>query len=443
MHSSLGGSTLTRLGFCLAFSLALTAIAVAEDAPSRPEGALRIDTVGKVTVYSTKRDFPSKSVRADLKEALNEIWKYFSKQYGLEKEILRVGPKGGLFTEEKRDTAALVVFPTIEEYETWIKRAGTGGVTFHLGKYFNVVGIPMPEGKLTEEFLGVLWHELSHVFYFHYAFLGQPLWLNEGLAEYFHLKSKGRDSPAPRTRQEALDRLAGYRDGKTATPVWDLLLAAGDQFGRQQYDEAWVLAHLLMTQATDQLNEILSVLVDLDRSAWANADGVSKDIRRLAADLVTRLFGTPEKLQAAWDEHLANLLKDAEKPAKLKTPPKSPKFERVTPSIDVRLGGAAERPIDDKGNTMLMRRPRGSVVHRAPWEATDFEVWFGVGDQKGIRWSEPYVFVEKTTAKPGKKFEFIEAYMPHYSGSKKAATVVNWKVRDGGEYKTVEIWEYR
>lgn len=421
--------------------LCLVPVRVAIAGPELPEGYVSVATQKYVWLCAKGKNGLTLTQKADILDGLKLITERYEKQFGLDREVMRIGADGGLFKDLKRDPAALLVFPNMKEFQDWVGNEAVGGITYHVGRHENVVGVPLEDGKLSPLTWHVLWHEFSHVFFHHHLALGRPMWLNEGLAEYFGFQNPHSKEMPSDLLPKMLDGLKKRRDDGTATKVSDLMERSQDQFGRQQYDESWVLVHMLMTEATSQLNDLMSMLVALESDAWADGDGVEKDLARLARTLLEGVFGGEDGLQRAWEKHLDSLIANPALPPKCGHAPKSIDKDAITPSIDARLVGTAKTVLVG-GIEYKARHPKGSVVYRAPWPAS-VRVTLQIGLSTGKWADEEWILIDSIDMKKGKKVEFKELYVPAYEGGKSARLWVEWKLERGGTYRTVKQWDYK
>lgn len=100
-------------------------------------------------------------------------------------------------------------------------------------------------------------HELTHAL-LHSALPDVPLWLDEGLAEYFELED------FPLVRKERLTQvLADFN--KSDRPDMSRLEGLRDiqQMGREEYRESWAWAHWMLKGPPEARAALLTALVDL------------------------------------------------------------------------------------------------------------------------------------------------------------------------------------
>jgi hypothetical protein len=148
------------------------------------------------------------------------------------------------------------LFETHERYEAFIK-----------SRYPNLparraffVALPRPIGS-GEDLLVYTWwgpriaqdlrHELTHAF-LHSVLRGVPLWLDEGLAEYFELPPANNG-----VNTDHVDHLCGEGGGPYRPDLERLeRLTEVDQMKRPEYREAWAWVHLML-HSTPQVRGVL------------------------------------------------------------------------------------------------------------------------------------------------------------------------------------------
>ena len=121
-------------------------------------------------------------------------------------------------------------------------------------------------------------HEVAHG-YLHAAIPNLPLWLDEGLAEYFEVgfSRKGLN-------QTHLDLLNAQIDLAAWQPDLDRLeqLASAAEMSQLDYAEAWAWVHYLLNSDDDKANLLTGYLADLRQATTANRLGTRIE-KRLAA----------------------------------------------------------------------------------------------------------------------------------------------------------------
>ena len=103
-------------------------------------------------------------------------------------------------------------------------------------------------------------HEISHG-YLHSAVPNLPLWLDEGLAEYFEV---GRGSAG--INQAHLKLLKSQTDWQPSLERLEQLSSAAEMT-QQDYAEAWAWVHYLLESGGDKANLINDYLADLRQGA--------------------------------------------------------------------------------------------------------------------------------------------------------------------------------
>ena len=101
-------------------------------------------------------------------------------------------------------------------------------------------------------------HELTHAL-LHQAMPGLPLWLDEGLAEYFE-QPRGRRSQRTDYLQETKDRLA---DQPVITPALLQELDQLEQMSADHYRYAWGWVHFMLHGPAGGREELVRYLADL------------------------------------------------------------------------------------------------------------------------------------------------------------------------------------
>ncbi len=430
---------MARLLTCVAlFWLLLSSAARAESASGVPEGYVQVFKTGKISVFAASRTGLSTEQQNRILKALKGLQDRYTSQYGLDKETYAPGSLKSF--EIPKDTVELVIFPDLEKFQEWCGNKGAGGLTAHVGRHENVVAVPLENGDISAGFWWVLAHELSHVFFAHTLRLCGPIWLNEGLAEYFASTSKlyvATDHPNFKEMIERLD--VGRKKLGTANRISEMIRKPQDEFGRQEYDEAWLLTHLLVTECSTLLNDLVTATREVETNAVANLAGVQSDVRKYAAGILELAFGGPDKLQAAVDAHLDELLKNPVEPAKIKVRPGTIVRTPDDPEIELRVHSTEDLVQDDDGKIYKARVSTGSLKHRAPWPAT-VTITIAVGDEKG-KWSEEYLVKKPAFMKVGDKQSWEKEILPKFKGRRVARITAEWTVEGGGTYRASKVFQ--
>lgn len=125
-------------------------------------------------------------------------------------------------------------------------------------------------------------HESTHAL-LHAWLPSVPLWLDEGLAEYFEV---ARDERAAKNPHHATTR-ALVRHGQL--PRLEELEAIDklDEMGRDEYRDAWAWVHFMLHGPREAHDELVRYLADLE--AGASPGRLSERLRRRMPDLHRRL----------------------------------------------------------------------------------------------------------------------------------------------------------
>lgn len=106
-------------------------------------------------------------------------------------------------------------------------------------------------------------HELTHG-QLHATLRTVPLWLDEGLAEYFEVKGSTAGAPHPE-HLKSLQRLA-HRDWKPSVKRLESIVDF-QKFDRQDYAESWGWVHLLLHGSPEQKETLVGYLNELRDTA--------------------------------------------------------------------------------------------------------------------------------------------------------------------------------
>jgi hypothetical protein len=129
-------------------------------------------------------------------------------------------------------------------------------------------------------------HEVTHG-YLHAALPRLPLWLDEGLAEYFEVGSARQGLNAPH-----LDQLRGLENFRPNLPRLEQLSSAAEMT-QLDYAESWAWVHFLLESDVDKAALLTDYLADLQQGS--------------AATLSTRLQKRLADAESALVEHLQTL----------------------------------------------------------------------------------------------------------------------------------------
>lgn len=394
-----------------------------------PAAFSKVAQVERVFIFA-KKDGIGPASLTELRAGVSDIWVTYKEIYGLDGATWTFGVDGGTFPKRPSQNVGLLLFTDQKEYDDWLGTPGTGAVNIHSGRYTNVIGFPLEEKKVGKTRWNILWHEFSHVFLWHYLYFGGPTWLNEGLAEYFGYANKRIQPMEVPSFKEMIERLRKAKEDGTASKVSDLLLYPQNKFGRQQYDEAWVLCHLLLTEAKAQFNELLAAIQEQEKFAWDNEDGIRADGCKLLKQLLEASFGGPDRLQEAWTYHRDALLKSPTIVAKLARGPKS---LRDRPVFFEATGGLRVSVVKDStGAEYEVGRATCTVKCGAALDG-NIQVVAAWGAGRG-RWTKDVLVGQRASGEIGEVLKLHEVEVPISGDSSTRRMLVIWDVKGGGKY---------
>jgi hypothetical protein len=230
-----------------------------------------------------KKDYLTKDVQQEMAKYVGTVYETLKRRYGYDnnQEALYVGvaKEAGL---RRRQERADYVFLFVGE-KTAVAEAL--GLCQPIVRHFNFVQLAAPGGQFTDKERHVLWHEFSHAMYNHSVFSGKPMWLNEGLAEYFAFRETTKKLEDNPYYNEILERLQKSRHDDCFQGNKILSVLSPNDFTRPMYDEAWVLVRALMEANPKLLDVLYGAAFSLDASAVVVSDGVAKEITQCVSDM--------------------------------------------------------------------------------------------------------------------------------------------------------------
>lgn len=182
----------------------------------------------------------------------------------------------------------------VPRLEVYLFRTQKEYATFTGGRMQNSGGVFLPGRNLLAAFLGdlgrdqlrrTLQHEAFHQFAYNAIAPELPVWLNEGLAQFFEEGLWNGDGfvlgevPPRRLRQLRADlksdRLVGFTELlHMNNDVWTARLAASRGDGVTQYNQSWAMVHfLVMTQGDNSQYLYRQRLIDMLRLLHAGKSG--------------------------------------------------------------------------------------------------------------------------------------------------------------------------
>lgn len=182
----------------------------------------------------------------------------------------------------------------VPRLEVYLFRTHQDYSVFTGGKMQNSGGVFLPAKNLLAAFLGdlgrdqlrrTLQHEAFHQFAYNAIATELPVWLNEGLAQYFEEGLWNGDGflhgqvPPRRLRQLQADIKSGRLLSFTEllhmnNDTWTARLAASRADGVTQYNQSWAMIHFLVTAQGDSGQYLYrSRLIDMLRLLHAGKSG--------------------------------------------------------------------------------------------------------------------------------------------------------------------------
>jgi hypothetical protein len=166
------------------------------------------------------------------------------------------------FERRSRQTADLYLLRTRRQYvkfmgEYGVNAQNSGGMFFKLPNH-GVHGLATwVQSRQQQRLVTVLQHEGFHQFAFH--FIGQhiPIWVNEGLAQYFEdARIQGREMELGRVSKKRVRHLEqAYRQEKLlglskvlglSMRQWNRILSASPRSSQRLYAQAWSMVYFLI-----------------------------------------------------------------------------------------------------------------------------------------------------------------------------------------------------
>lgn len=186
-----------------------------------------------------------------------------------------------LGNEAPKESIHLFLFDKKQTYETYMKRYFPR-VPARRALYIKGRGPGMVFAHQGTDFEIDVRHESTHAI-LHASFETVPLWLDEGLAEYFEVPQAKRASENPHL---ATTR-ALLRQG--SSPRLEALEELSDlrSMGRDEYRDAWAWVHFMIHGPREAHDELVRYLEDLQSDA--EVEKLSVRLRRRIPDLERRL----------------------------------------------------------------------------------------------------------------------------------------------------------
>lgn len=155
------------------------------------------------------------------------------------------------------------------------------GVPFRRALFIKGRGPGMVFAYYNDEFAVDVRHESTHAV-LHSALPKVPLWLDEGIAEYFEVDSASRASKNPHMVPLMWSlRLGSFRRIETLEEIVRL-----DKMGRDEYRHAWGWVHFLLHESPETRRVLIAYLADVHEGR--PTDTLSRRLRRVIPDLDQR-----------------------------------------------------------------------------------------------------------------------------------------------------------
>jgi hypothetical protein len=158
-------------------------------------------------------------------------------------------------------TMTMYLFRGQEQYQRFMAKheidaANSGGMFFYQPRIQGLA--TFTKGRSVTETFAVLQHEGFHQFAFHYIGSELPIWVNEGLAQYFEdgIFARGKLILDLANAERIASVKAALRDGKTidfermlsiTSEQWAETLRSDPDEARLLYDQAWSMVFYLAT----------------------------------------------------------------------------------------------------------------------------------------------------------------------------------------------------
>ena len=186
-----------------------------------------------------------------------------------------------LGARESRESVHLFLFQTKASYQAYLQQYFPK-VPYRRALFIKARGPGMVFAYGGDDFEIDVRHECTHAL-LHGWLPSVPLWLDEGLAEYFEVQHDRRAGQHPHLA--AVQALVGAGD----LPRLEVLeqLTAIDEMGREEYRDAWAWVHFAVHGPAAANEELTRYLADV--AAGGEVGPFSDRLRRRLPDLNRRL----------------------------------------------------------------------------------------------------------------------------------------------------------
>ncbi|MEK7467240.1 MAG: hypothetical protein AAB074_07500 [Planctomycetota bacterium] len=299
-------------------SLSVLSALVARAESAIPSGFVKVEKNGAVQIHMANAKWTSKTEFMikfnDLQKSLNEFWK-------ADVESLSAG-SNSRFEERAIPRVDLVIFDNEADHDDFMMKNGAPDDS-RPGAPSDTVYLMLIDGKVKGAGWEVLARRLSRAYAWHGLYFGPPPWLDRGMAEYFAFANKAVKPAESEAYLAMVERLHEVQTRGAEKPLADTLSNAGENWTREDTDNAWCLCHVLMTECKNLAVDLWAILSTQQGCAYDRRDGVISDSRRLVKYQLERAFGGTEPLQAGWDWHRDQVIKGGAGMARLKKAPGS------------------------------------------------------------------------------------------------------------------------
>lgn len=181
-----------------------------------------------------------------------------------------------------REPIHLFLFSHKNSYQGYVGQYFPG-VPFRRALFIKGRGPGMVFAYYNDEFAVDVRHESTHAV-LHSTLSKVPLWLDEGIAEYFEVSPEDRAAKNPHLSPTVWNlRLGSYRKIESLESIRDL-----GKMGRDEYRHAWAWVHFLLHSSPESKRVLLDYLADLHEGR--PTESLSRRLRVAMPDLDQRFL---------------------------------------------------------------------------------------------------------------------------------------------------------
>lgn len=195
--------------------------------------------------------------------------------------LLQQDLAGVLGAKQSKENVHLFLFHTKETYQAYLKQYFPR-VPYRRALYIKARGPGMVFAFQGDEFAIDVRHETTHAL-LHAWLPSVPLWLDEGLAEYFEASRDER--PAGNPHLATVQAMIRYGQFPRLEELEKLRTI--DEMGRDEYRDAWAWTHFMLHGPREAGEELRRYLDDL--AAGGEIGPLSERLRRRLPDLNRRM----------------------------------------------------------------------------------------------------------------------------------------------------------